>query len=290
MLDVPDGLRWLEDEDGGAEWLAALPSTVETCLERWGLALDEPFPVATEAYVSRVTRADGSSAVLKIAFPGRENTHEADALRTWNGDGAVRLFEDDREANALLIERCVPGTPLTAVGMDAALAVAADLLPRLWVAADEGFMTLVEESAWWAGYLPRWWTVLGEPFERELLDAALEALRDLPPTQGELVLVNQDLHADNILQAERQPWLVIDPKPLIGEREFGVVPIVRGRELGAGEEALRSRFERLTADLSLDRERVRGWGLAQTLAWSIDEQEVIDDQVEIARWFARLRT
>lgn len=48
------------------------------------------------------------------------------------------------------------------------------------------------------------------------------------------VLLHQDLHADNVLRAGREPWLVIDPKPLTGEREFGVAPIVRSFELGHG--------------------------------------------------------
>ena len=62
------------------------------------------------------------------------------------------------------------------------------------------------------------------------------------------MLVNQDLHADNILSATREPWLVIDPKPLAGEREFGVAAIVRGGELG---------HSRAAADLAT-RPRERG--------------------------------
>ena len=59
-----------------------------------------------------------------------------------------------------------------------------------------------------------------------------ELARELAGTQGELVLVHQDLHGENVLAAEREPWLVIDPKPLAAEREFAVAPIVRSVELG----------------------------------------------------------
>ena len=131
----------------------------------------------------------------------------------------------------------------------------------------------------------------GRPFERPLLDAALQALDELPGTQGEQVLVNQDLHADNVLRAEREPWLMIDPKPLVGERAFGLVALVRGAELGGGAQALRHRLDRLTSELGVDRERTRRWGLAQTLAWAFDGDGDVDmvdhDQVEIARWFAQ---
>ena len=94
------------------------------------------------------------------------------------------------------------------------------------------------------------------------------------------MLLHQDLHADNVLRAEREPWLVIDPKPLVGEREFGIAALVRGRELGGGVRNARRRLERLTSELDLDRERAWGWAFAQTLAW---------DNVEEARWLLQAR-
>src|ERR671938_824127 len=99
--------------------------------------------------------------------------------------------------------------------------------------------------------------MFAQPFERRLLDAALEALSELPGTQGEQVLLNQDLHGDNVLAAQREPWLVIDPKPLVGEREFGLAPIVRSFELGHSRRDVEYRLDRLSTDLGLDRERAR---------------------------------
>ena len=159
------------------------------------------------------------------------------------------------------------------------------LLPRLWVPAGNPFRTLVEEAAWWTSYLRERWERSGRPFERRLVDLALDVLRDLPPSQGELVLVNQDLHAGNVLRAEREPWLVVDPKPLLGEREFGLAPLVRGRELGHSEAAVRRRLDRLTGELGLDRERARLWAIAQTVAWSFDDT-YHPDHTDVARWLA----
>jgi streptomycin 6-kinase len=98
------------------------------------------------------------------------------------------------------------------------------------------------------------------------------------------VLVNQDLHAGNVLSAHREPWLVIDPKPLVGEREFGVSALIRGRELGASREALLHRLDRLTEVLGLDRDRARRWSLAQTLAWAFDQDAASATHVETAHW------
>ncbi len=224
-------------------------------------------------------REDGSEAVLKIQQPHRESEHEAAALERWDGDGAIRLLDHDAEEHVLLLELCVPGTPLSAAGQDAALDVFVELLPRLWKPAGRPFRPLASEAAWWAEYLP------GQDWSSapELLVAALEALRELPGTQGEQVLVNQDLHGDNVLAAEREPWLVIDPKPLAGEREFCVAPIVRSFELGHSKRDVLHRFDRLTSELGLDRERARGWTIAQTVAWTWNSHYHAR-HVETARW------
>ncbi|MGH2676219.1 MAG: aminoglycoside phosphotransferase family protein [Actinomycetota bacterium] len=230
------------------------------------------------------TRLDGTGAVLKIRFPDRESEHEAAALALWDGDGAVRLLAHDPDRHALLLERCEPGTPLSDLRPDDALDVMVDLHPRLWKPAGAPFRSLAEEAAWWAEQLRDQWERTGRPFERRLLDAALEILDTLPRAQGEQVLLHQDLHAANVLRARREPWLDIDPKPLVGEREFGIAALVRGDELGRGRDLVRSRLDRLTSGLSLDADRARGWALAQTLAWALDDDGVDPGQVETARW------
>ena len=108
----------------------------------------------------------------------------------------------------------------------------------------------------------------------------------IQPSQPEAVLVNQDLHALNVVSAEREPWLVIDPKPLIGERAFGIAALVRGGELGHGRAQVLRRLDRLTADLGINRDRARGWCLAQTLAWGLDESGSEQAHVEVARWLS----
>jgi streptomycin 6-kinase len=145
------------------------------------------------------------------------------------------------------------------------------------------FTSLADEAEHWAATLPDLWARAGRPFERDLLDAALETTDELTATQGEQVLLHQDLHTGNVLSAAREPWLVIDPKPLLGEREFGVAPIVRGAELGHSREHVLHRLGRISHELGLDRHRACGWTFVQTLAWSIDTV-VWTEMVEIARW------
>jgi streptomycin 6-kinase len=105
----------------------------------------------------------------------------------------------------------------------------------------------------------------------------------LSTTQSEQVLLHQDLHGDNVLAAEREPWLVVDPKPLLGEREFALAPIVRSSELGHSKRDVLYRLDRLTAELGLDRERALGWAIGQTMAWAADGEYVVG-HVETVQW------
>ncbi|MFI6229430.1 aminoglycoside phosphotransferase family protein [Micromonospora echinospora] len=283
-LEIPRRLDWMRRVPAGREWLAVLPERLAACVDRWSLRLGPAYPESLVSLAVPAELPDGTPAVLKLQYPDWDSEHEATALARWDGDGAVRLLAHEPAWRALLIERCVPGEALSHRPPEEALGVVVDLLPRLWQPADVPFTSLAEEAAGWVERLPGNWERAGRPYERRLLDAARDLLSGLAPTQGEQVLVNQDLHAGNVLRAGREPWLVIDPKPLVGEREFSVVPMVRGAELGHSPTAVRHRLDRLTAELGLDRERVRGWTIGQTLAWSIGEGQVFPPQVEVVRW------
>ncbi|HEX9379880.1 MAG TPA: aminoglycoside phosphotransferase family protein [Gaiellaceae bacterium] len=264
-------------------WLERVPDLAKECAEEWALRLGEPYLAGAAGYTVRADLPDGTPAVLKLIYPHRESEHEAEALALWNGEGAVRLLEYDEDRWALLIERCEPGTKLAEIDADEALDVIVGLLPRLWKNAGEPFHSLADEAVWWVEYLPREWERAGRPCERSLLDAATDALQQLSSSQGEQILLHQDLHGDNVLAAQREPWLTIDPKPLIGEREFSVAPIVRSFELGGTRADVLHRLDRLTSELGLDRERSRWWTIGQTVAWAFDSR-FQDQHLETVRW------
>ena len=159
-----------------------------------------------------------------------------------------------------------------------------ELLPRLSIPAPPGITALEDAARRWAADLTASWENCGRPFDKTLLDTALELLDALPASLGPRVLVHQDLHADNVLRARREPWLVIDPKPLAGELEFAVAPIVRGSELGHDKDDVIRRLDRLADGLGLDRERARGWAMAQTLAWAFEGTRVSPHHLRTARW------
>jgi streptomycin 6-kinase len=258
-----------------AAWPSRVPELLAETSTAWGLTLGQVYPAGAAGHAVRAELPDGTPAVLKLIYPHREAEQEADALERWDGDGAVRLLARDDARSALLLERCEPGTFLSDTGADP-LGVLVEVLPRLWKSG-YGFRPLAEEAEWWLEH------DVPAIRDRRLRGIAAHYLRELAPTQGEQVLVHQDLHGENVLAAEREPWLAIDPKPLAGEREFAVAPIVRSFELGHSKRAALYRLDRLCAELSLDRDRARGWTIAQTLAWS-GGSDYIAPHVETVHW------
>jgi streptomycin 6-kinase len=259
-----------------------LPSVVSALATKWNLQVGAPFDGSNVSYVAPAMRGS-EQVVLKVQWPDDESAHEADALKVWNGAGAIRLLAHDVERHALLLERCQPGTYLAAAAGVDALSVLIDLLPRLWKAVGLPFRALTEEALDWAATLYADWDAAGQLCERSLVDAAAEFLVQLARSQGEQVLVHQDLHGENVLAAQREPWLVIDPKPLVGEREFSLAPIIRSGELGHSQKDVIYRLDRLSSELALDRDRVRRWTVAQTVAWSFDSGDAAH-HYETARW------
>ena len=240
-------------------WLAGLPELVAVCADTWSLILEDPIDTPGSLVIP------AGEVVLKVNAPSHfETDNEADALAAWSGDGAARLLDRDDERRALLLERCRPGTELWHADVDQ-IEVVAVLLPRLQIGIADAppFTLLSDEADRWADEVPRRYTKAGTPFERTLLETALDVYRTVDRSAS--WLVNQDLHGGNVLRATREPWLVIDPKPLVGERELEASGLLRNADDV-------SRWLDALAELGFDRERARGWGVAHNLAWAWDER------------------
>lgn len=223
-LTVPETFAEGFDEEG-AEWLAGLPALTESCLARWDLTVDGPLMHGVCALVVPVRRPSGEPAVLKVTWPHDEARHEALALALWDGDGAVRLLDHDDDAWALLLERLDPGTTLQDAPIDEALAVITRMIKRLDRPAPPGVRHMRDNAARWVHELPE---ENDGSVPDELVAQAVAYCRELGPAAGNH-LVNEDLHYDNVLRGDREPWLVIDPKPIAGDREFGLIPLLWNR-------------------------------------------------------------
>ena len=210
---------------------------------------------------------------------------EALALRTWAGEGAVRLLNTSGDDRVLLLEKLVPGHSLQDQPIDAAVEVAGGLLRRLAVPAPPGLkVSLATRAKTMVTRLPERWRRHGEPFPRATLDRAIACCAELGPSAANLLVI-YDQHFENVLAAHREPWLVIDPTVLAGDVEFGLLPLLWNRtgEFGNTPEGALRRFDAIVAAAELDRDRAWDWTLVRALdewLWSLE----FDPEHEQARW------
>jgi len=286
MVSLPDGVLGMADRDESwAQWVDRLPSLAEGLLDDWELSEDGLAQHGFVALVLPVRARDGGEAMLKISYPDEETEYEHLALQHWHGNGAARLLRADPRRRALLLER-LHFEKLTEVPELEACEIVAGLYSRLHVPAPPQLRPLSESAARWGeelAALPR-----DTPVPHRLVEQATALARDFaadPGTDGRLV--HGDLHYLNVLAAEREPWLVIDPKPVSGDPHFEPAPMLWNRwneivATGQVRDAVRRRFHTLVDVAGLDEGRARDWVVLREVlnaVWSLDEPEQDEDEV-----------
>jgi len=211
----------------GTEFLATVAARAETLARRWSLTLLAPFPLGIGGYLVPVLTDDGREAVLKLsplAPPqDRANRLEAYALRRWAGEGAARLLEQDTDAGALLLERCVPGETI-------------DTLP------DEEMI------------------LAGCALARRLQRVADAEDRATLPGTGEVVC-HGDLNPGNVL-SHGGGWVAIDPLPVLADPAYDAVSLVWSKRAWLLAQpdpraALDRRLQLAAAALAIDADAIR---------------------------------
>jgi streptomycin 6-kinase len=299
-IDVPDALIASQCKHGGASgraWIATLPRLTANILDSWGLRLDGPARHGMASLVLQVVCADGTAAALKLQPLDEENAGEPIGLRAWDGDGAVRLLDHDPATGTMLLERLDATRPLSAVADAPALQILAELLARLVaVPAPRGLRRLADIAEAMLDQVPRAVPRLRDPAEQRLVRVCVSAVTELLNEPGDRLL-HWDLHYDNILAGQRQPWLAIDPKPLAGDPGFELLPALDNRwdevvATGNVTRAVLRRFDLLTEVLGLDRRRAIGWTLGRVLQnalWDIEDGDTALDPTQIAIAAALMR-
>jgi streptomycin 6-kinase len=271
----------------GQDWLENLPNFLVSLEERWQMRLLPPFELSYN-YVAPAVRADGSEVVLKTWLVNMEMISEMESLRLWEGRGIVHLLEHDAQAGAMLLERIRPGTTLAELDDDdQATRIAAQVMGQLWIPAPPDPQGLLRTAKGWAQGMNKLRAEFnGEvgPFPKQLVEAAEGLFAELLASTGPMKLLHGDLHHWNILSAQRQPWLALDPKGLVGEAEYEPGALLRNRwpEHGSLEEVKRicaRRVDILCEMLPLDRQRLLAWSMAQAVLsawWSYEDHHTVE--------------
>ncbi|CAL9328933.1 aminoglycoside phosphotransferase family protein [Streptomyces sp. enrichment culture] len=266
----------------GRAWIAGLPTLAAEFLDRWELKRDGAVGAGEASLVLPVLRRNGTRAVLKLQMPREETTAALIGLRTWNGDGMVRLLDHDPETSTMLLERLNAARTLTSVeDDDTAMGILAELQARLVrVPAPQGLRSLGDITAEMLEKVPTAVEALADRADRQLLRGWASAVAELADEPGDRML-HWDLHYDNVLAAQREPWLAIDPEPLAGDPGFDLWPALDSRwddvvMKNGALRVVRRRFDLLTEVLGLDRARATGWTLGRLLQnslWDIEDGE-----------------
>jgi streptomycin 6-kinase len=281
-FDLPSGLtkqaalgaRW-------ADWLDDLPRTVAGLVEEWELAYDGDPMHGWCSLVVPVRTPGGRPAALKVALPDDENEHEHLALQHWHGNGAVLLLRADPRRYALLLERLHP-EDLTDLWDLEACEVVAGLYQRIHLPALPQLRTLTSYVDHWnAGLaaLPK-----DAPVPRRLVEQAVALAGSLLTDEASTgVMIHGDLHYENVLAADREPWLVIDPKPVSGDPHYEVAPLLWNRweeavASGHVRDAVRRRFHTVVDAAELDEARARDWVVVRAMHnayWTVDDARAL---------------
>lgn len=247
MITVPSSFSestLAREGPAGGAWIKAIPDLVRDLCHQWRLVIDGP-PM-----------------------------HGYLALRAWGGCGAVKLFDAQEGTGAMLLERLNPDRTLEHAASDEAVTVAGNMLRRLSVLAPPNLRTVGQEIADFRSALPAQWKATGRPFPKRLLEMILE-FTAVPASPSPPLIVNQDLHYGNVLEGSREPWLVIDPKPLAGDPEFGVAQLLWTRfdEL-TDRISLERRFDILVETAELDADLAHAWSMVRVVEywlWALGE-------------------
>jgi len=289
MIKVPDVFAKTtinREGEAGHRWIAELPGRVERLCNDWDLAVDgSPIP-GYFGLIIPVRRGGNAhnnnkeeACVLKLSWINESTAAEAKALACWQGQGAVHLLASHPSLGAMLLERLDHRRSLADIDIDQAVVIAGRLLRRLAIPAPAGFRSQETIVAEIVQRLDERWERYGRPMPQSWLDQAREFAAQFDrPTES--LLVNTDLHYENVLAGQREPWLVVDPKAVSGDLEFGPAQLLwcRLEDMEAGK-GLVYYFQALIEAAELEPDLARAWAIVRCVdywLWALSAGLTID--------------
>ncbi|MED3882151.1 aminoglycoside phosphotransferase family protein [Priestia megaterium] len=261
----------------GQKWLTDFPQLIRYCEQRWHITIHSHFPLSYH-FVAPAHKANGSELVVKLFVEPSELLHEQEALTALAGENTVKVVDSDAEKGILLLEKLSPGRLLSSFSTkDEAVLIAARLMKSLWrmpqsdstidtaVKRENGLRTCVKTYPNGIGLL-----------SSETLQHALAVFSELNRTSQQLFLLHGDLHHDNILQSG-EAWKIIDPKGLIGEKEYEIIPFLLNHLPKTNvAETIDHRINIFVKELNISKKRILLWGYAHSVlatCWLIEDRQ-----------------
>ncbi len=274
MITIPEEFvksTITREGEAGRIWISELPRLIHQINEQWDLKIDGAARHGYLGVAIPVVRKN-IPYMLKVSWVDETTKNEALALSTWDGKGAVKLHEVQAEIGAMLLERLNPHKTLNEIEIEEAILIAGKIL-RLLAIPDPGSLPQLQKmSLDMANSLPDRWDQTGRVLSKKHIEAAYDFAIGIGDKASQSV-VNYDLHYLDILAGEREPWLAVDPKVVIGDPEFGVAQLLWCRlEDMRSSDGLEDCFNILVNAAELDYELTRAWTLVRCVdywLWSL---------------------
>jgi streptomycin 6-kinase len=263
-----------------------LPLRLSSCIDTWHLQVASRLEGGFRSTVFACTTSTGDEVVVKLAATAQEARAEAAALSAWDGTGTtIHLIAADFQQAALLMDRVRPATPLPSHDDPVAIAVAADLLPRLhetppgsfpFPPLEQIYARMERRSREDADYEQR---ANDDPTRGaaglQRLDAARTAARQLCTTTERPVLLHGDFLAKNLLW-DGTGYVAIDPIPCLGDACSDVGFFAAGHPPAM---AIVSRAVAIARRVGLNPQRAQQWAMIWAVlqacqAWRPDQADL----------------
>lgn len=266
----------LHFKENGEKWLNELPSILSYCEEKWEMVIQKPYNLSIN-YVAPAIMKDNNEVVVKVCIPGLEFRDEVEALKLFENQKMNTLLDYDLNRGILILEKLIPGATLVEVGDERQeTLIAANILKNLHIKAPRksSLHTTKQREKNLEEIITQYPTGLG-PISVEELHKALDIFTSMNKTAKHDWLLHGDFHHYNILSSDHYGWMSIDPKGLIGEREYDLIQyMLNNLPLENAYETIENRVNLFTEELSLKKDRLLLWGYCHSVlstAWSVDK-------------------
>lgn len=269
--------------DIGKIWLENLPNIIRKYEQEWKINCLSAFPLSYNFVTSAKTH-DGKSVVLKISFPNNPDLPlEYAVLNFYDGNGSIKVLNKDIENGVLLLEMAEPGTRVRDVSPDEKqISFASEVIKKMHRPVPDTIAGIFPTILDWAKVFDRHKTTFSSesPIPSWMFDKAEQIFKEFPKDNKEVGLLHGDLHSDNILLSQRG-WLFIDPKGIVGEREFELGAYLRNPyyDYPKGSDYKKLQINRIlqfSEELSFDKKRILDWSFACaviSLLWFLEDED-----------------
>ncbi|MFF2878748.1 aminoglycoside phosphotransferase family protein [Gottfriedia sp. NPDC057991] len=280
MISLPEQfIKTIKDihKEKGEIWLGNFEDLCNRCEIRWNMKILSPFELSYN-FVAPILIDGHKKAVIKLAVPNEEFNSEVEALKEFKENEFVQVIDYDLNEGILILEQLIPGDTLATIENEGeAMHIAVKVMKSLWKAAPKStkIPSILSRENSLSRIVEKFPNGLG-PISKEMLLDAFTIFKEMNRTQTTENLLHGDLHHYNILKAGENSWKVIDPKGLIGEREYDIIQFLLNKLEGKDiSTTLENRIDQLVKELNLNKERVLLWGYSHAVlstCWSLEDE------------------